>query len=210
MAPQFSRKLPGVDLDVAKKALRADMKAHLAAIAPAEASAASASIRDRLLAWDLFQRASVVMLFAPLPGEVDLRSLAADARQSGKHLCLPISDWATRRIVPVKADLDRLVAGRYGLMEPPPDAPEAPVSEIGLILIPGLAFDLAGHRLGRGAGMFDRFLADPALRAVTCAVAFDLQVVDSVPAAAHDIPIQWIVTPTRLVATGASRRHNQP
>jgi 5-formyltetrahydrofolate cyclo-ligase len=197
-----------LDLDHAKQALRAGMKARLSALPPAEAASASARIRDRVIASDLFTRASVIMLFSPLPGEVDLRPIATQAHRLGKHICLPISDWAARKIVPVRGDMDRLVSGRYGLMEPHPDAPAAPVSGIGLVLVPGLAFDLAGHRLGRGAGMFDRFLADPALRAITCAVAFDLQVVDSVPAAAHDIPIQWIVTPTRLVATSATRRDN--
>lgn len=191
------------DLEQAKRMLREQMKTRLTAIAPADAAAWSAQVCARIVGSEIFRRAGVVMLFASLPGEVDLRPVAAQTRRVGKRFCLPRADWAAKRIVPaIVSDMDRdLIQRQYGIREPAPDAVAVPVSEVGLVLVPGLAFDLAGNRLGRGAGFFDRFLADPALTGATCAAGFDIQVINSVPANDRDIPIQWVATQSRLVAT---------
>ena len=187
--------------DPAKQALRSRMKELLAAVPAADAAAWSAAICQRIVRSGAFLDAQVVMLYWPMAGEVNIRPIAAEARRLGKAVCLPRTDWGVQRIIPVRADA-ATEPGRFGLVEPPPEAPAVPLATIGLVLVPGLAFDLEGHRLGRGAGFYDRFLADPALRAATCGVAFDPQIVDSVPVTGHDIPIQWIATPSRLVATG--------
>ncbi len=198
------------DLEQAKKALREQVKAGLAGITPADAATWSAQVCDRIIASDIFQRVAVVMLFASLPGEVDLRPVVSEIRRVGKRACFPRADWPNKRIVPaIVSDMDRDLVPRYrGIREPGPNAAAVPLAEIGLVLVPGLAFDLAGNRLGRGAGFFDRFLAEPAMKAATCAVGFDLQIVDSVPADARDIPIQWVATPSRLVAADRERRDN--
>ena len=93
------------------------------------------------------------------------------------------------------------MAGRYGILEPPAGTREIPISNLDLVLVPGLAFDTAGHRLGRGAGFYDRFLADPNLRAVTCGVGFEAQLLDNVPIDQWDIPLQAVATERRLVLT---------
>ncbi len=194
--------------DPSKQPLRDRLKAALAGVAPPDVAVWSSAICARLVAWEVYQRASTVMLFAPIRGEADLGSVAADAERAGKRVCVPRSDWSSRRIDAAVAGFAQLKPGRHGLMEPPAGAPSAPVTEIDLVLVPGLAFDPRGHRLGRGGGFYDRFLADPALKATTCGIGFDLQLVDSVPVTPLDIPIQWVCTPTRLLATGARRPDN--
>ena len=90
-----------------------------------------------------------------------------------------------------------LIAGRHGIREPAADVSAVPPGEIDLVLVPGLAFDEAGRRLGRGAGYYDRFLAP--LSVATVGVAFELQLVPEVPAGSGDVPVGAIVTERRFI-----------
>jgi 5-formyltetrahydrofolate cyclo-ligase len=88
---------------------------------------------------------------------------------------------------------DGLTLGRLGIHEPAGGQPWL-VEAIDFIVVPALAFDHRGYRLGRGGGFYDRFLALPDLRAVTCGLGFAEQVVDEVPVAPHDRPVKLLVT----------------
>ena len=105
------------------------------------------------------------------------RSLAA-----GKIAILPQFDAATQNYVARRVQnlRDEIVAGQFRVREPKPDCEKIPLNKIDLVLVPGVAFDLRGNRLGRGRGFYDRLLAE--IRGVKCGVAFDEQVVDEVPA----------------------------
>lgn len=186
------------------------MKTLLGSMPPGDASAWSRQVCQRVIAWAEFAKAAVVMLYAPVPGEVDVRAIGDEAIRRGKRVCLPRADWQEKRIVPAEVkSLDRdLVTARNGISEPGLDAPALAAQEIGLVLVPGLAFDLCGARLGRGAGFYDRFLAEPGLSATTCAPAFDLQIVDSIPSGPLDVPVGYLATPSRLVAAASRPRHN--
>jgi 5-formyltetrahydrofolate cyclo-ligase len=76
------------------------------------------------------------------------------------------------------------------------------ISDLDLIVVPGLAFDSTGQRLGRGAGFYDRFLANPTLRAFTCGVGFEVQLLDNLPIDRWDMPLHAIATERRLLMTG--------
>jgi 5-formyltetrahydrofolate cyclo-ligase len=183
-----------------KRSLRHAMRARLAAVSPEDGRAWSARISGHLLASDAYARARRVMLYWPLPGEVDLRSLAADAIASGREVILPRVDWATREIEAcvVRDPVGELVVGRHGIMEPGPGCARAAidgVNPLDLVVVPGLAFDATGGRLGRGAGFYDRFLArgrgargglempvcTDAVIARVVGVGFEVQVVARVP-----------------------------
>lgn len=189
------------DTPKAKQSLREGIKARLAAAAPADLKRWSAGACARILASDALGAASSVMLYAPIRGELDISEVARAALAGGKHLCYPRMDWAARRFQPVRvADPScDLIPGRYGIPEPRAEAAAYPTDKLDLILVPGLAFDLRGHRLGRGAGFYDRFLADPALAAATCGVCFELQIVGSVPVEDWDIPLNFIATEDRWI-----------
>lgn len=182
-----------------KQALRDQIRRRLAAITPDRT--ASAQICDRIAAFDVFRRAKMIMIIAPLPGEPDIRPLADLALGAGKRLCLPRVDWSARTMVAAAVgSLAGLEATRHGLMQPPAEAAVVPPDQIDLILVPGMAFDPAGRRLGRGGGFYDRFLASlPAPRPYLCGVAFDVQIVDALPADSWDQRVDAIATENRCI-----------
>jgi 5-formyltetrahydrofolate cyclo-ligase len=92
-----------------------------------------------------------------------------------------------------------LVVGRFGIREPGPACPVIPLNRLDLVLVPGIAFDARGGRLGRGQGFYDRLLAD--VRGTKCGVAFAEQLVDVVPMGSLDIRLNCILTPTRWIET---------
>lgn len=185
----------------AKAALRREIQTRLRGLLAADAASWSETLCRRLLSSDLFDRPGSVMLFTPLPGEVDLSPLAAVLHAEGRTLCLPRVGWEHGSLRPVAVGWpwDGLVETRFGLREPPEDAPSIPLGDLSAILVPGLAFDKAANRLGRGAGFYDRFLARPGLTARKVGVGFDLQVVARVPTDAQDVPLDAVATERRII-----------
>lgn len=151
---------------------------------------------------DLWRSARTVMMFAPIAGEPNLKPLALDVLKRGR-LCLPRVDWIQKRMAAAQiSDLTQsLILRRNNILEPRPECPEIPPGEIDLILVPGLGFDRSGVRLGRGGGFYDRYLAQPEVRAIRCGVLFDCQLVDAVPAEPHDVRVGWLATPGELRKT---------
>jgi len=127
-----------------------------------------------------------------------LMELCLDRR---KTLCLPrIRRENHSMTAHAVSDLKRdLVPVPFGFLQPKKTTPVVPLAQIDLILVPGIAFDLQGHRLGRGAGYYDRFLPRADLRAAVCALAFECQIVDAVPVGEHDWPLQLIFTEERVI-----------
>lgn len=185
----------------AKPTLRARLRAELKAHSSASAASASAALCVRVRASPLWQTARAVLLFFPLPSEPDISPLLDEALASGKLLALPRFNATTNTYEPVQVrDLAReLVTGPFGVREPTADCPLVTMNRLDLALVPGLAFDARGDRLGRGKGHYDRLLAGFPGR--TVGVTFDFQVVAQVPVEPNDIVLDAVVTPTRwLVA----------
>ncbi|MBL0927480.1 MAG: 5-formyltetrahydrofolate cyclo-ligase [Phycisphaerales bacterium] len=191
-----------VDVRAAKRALRDRMRAGLAAIDPAERQRASAVIAQRLLAWDVIQRAGAVMLFMATPQEPDLGPVAAALLASGKAACFPRVDWVARSIWPVavpRPDFATTIQ-RHGVREPTEGVNLSP-TRLAVVLTPGLAFDARGGRLGRGGGFYDRFLSIAEAEGWSgwaVGVGFERQMVDSVPAETTDARLRAVVTEDRL------------
>lgn len=192
---------PNIDVGIAatKAALREHLRRSLAAITDQQAREGSDHLCRNIADSDLWKSARTVMMFAPVAGEPNLRPLATDILRRGR-LCLPRVDWAQKRMAAaVVTDLTRdLVLRRNNIREPVPECPEIAPAELDLILVPGLGFDRSGRRLGRGGGFYDRFLADPAIRATTCGILFDTQLVEAIPAEPHDIVVNFLATPSQL------------
>jgi len=140
------------------------------------------------------------MLYSPVRGEVDTRSIAELAWAMGKVVLLPRTLRAERRIVPVVFEPGQtLVRGEYGIPEPPRGSEEVNVRHLQLVCLPGVAFGLDGSRLGYGGGYYDRLLRDPGFRAATCGLAFDLQVLCRLPRDPFDSTVDMVVTETRVI-----------
>ncbi len=147
-----------------------------------------------------WQAAGRVAAFAPFGSEVAIDSLLQSALDDGKSLCLPITDPRQHVLTLHEvASLDVLVRGHFGIREPPPNP--VPPESVDLVLVPGLVFDPRGHRVGYGRGYFDRLLATMP-RARKVGVAFDEQIVAHVPDEVHDIPVDCVVTESRILVAG--------
>ena len=127
------------------------------------------------------------MLFLSLEREIDTTFALETAFSEEKTVLVPKVIWEDSKIVPVRlASLDDACEpDRYGLRNPI-QAETVPAGEIDLVIVPGLAFDTQAKRLGRGGGFYDRFLADPALGAGRCGLAFHEQLLPEVPAESND------------------------
>ena len=93
------------------------------------------------------------------------------------------------------SERSELLPGRFGVLEPNEGCPLVPLNQLDLVFVPGVAYDFAGRRLGRGKGFYDRLLAE--VRGHKCGVAFDAQIVAAVPEEPHDMRLNSILTPTR-------------
>src|SRR5476651_2557574 len=183
-------------LHAQKSALRKQIHTVLHKISPAARTAASAQICSRLKEQEFWKNAASVLFFAPLPGEADLWQLLEETLAAGKTVALPRFDAAEQSYVACRVQNLRgeIVTGHFGVREPHTGCVEIPLGRLDLALVPGVAFDLNGNRLGRGKGFYDRLLAD--VRGVKCGIAFDEQVVEEVPAEQTDVPVDFILTPT--------------
>lgn len=166
---------------------------------PADVAAAKSRTACRnLIELDAFDRAEVIMVYLHIPDEVDTTDVVLAAWQHDKRVVVPAVDWQRRRMQPVALHSlaeEHLHEDAYGLRTPAGATPVAPAS-VDLIVVPALAYDRRGNRLGRGAGFYDRFLACTDVRAVACGLAFAEQVVASVPIRANDWPVDILVTDT--------------
>lgn len=151
-----------------------------------------------------FNAARVIMLYLSTPTEPDTAPLALRAWQDGKTVVVPKVSWDQRRMLPVEItslQTNIEVIGP-GVREPTSGAP-IPVDLVDLVIVPGLGFSVDGHRIGRGMGFYDRFLAQREFLGVSCGLAFEEQVLDSLPLQAHDMPLAMLVS-DRMVRRFAS------
>ena len=172
---------------------------------PAEArEAASRAIGERLAASDDFLQARTVLLTLPFGSEWDTRGLLSIALAQGKAVALPRVHSERRMLdLCLVADPARDVAPGYrAIPEPLSHCAAIDPGKIDWALVPGVAFDPDCRRLGYGGGYYDRLL--PLLRgeARKVAGAFDVQIVERVPAAPHDLTVHAVVTPKRTLSRG--------
>jgi len=183
-----------------KRILRQQVKNTLKQLSAAQLQKKSRDACKNLCLTEEFRRARVIMLFLSLEREIDTTFALQTAFSEEKTVLMPKVIWDDSKIVPVRlktlnfeCELDR-----YGLRNPI-QAEIVPVGEIDLVVVPGLAFDARANRLGRGGGFYDRFGADPALRACRCGFAFHEQLLPDVPADPMDLPVDMLVTDRQIL-----------
>src|SRR5580698_1084352 len=163
----------------------------------------SARIAERVAELEPVSRARSVAVFWPIEErhEVDLRPLDTTLRAKGARVAYPGVDPETGAMTfRFVADPDAMEEHGFGFREPSLREPEAGPGDLDAIVVPALAIDPRGHRIGYGAGYYDRALPRFAPPAVTVAVAFDFQLVAEAPESAIDVRVAWIVTDTRTLA----------
>lgn len=143
---------------------------------------------------EAFAAAPTVLAYWPMAKEVDIRAVIGPAIAQGKTVCLPRIDWTNGSMEAVRIDSadPPLETLRYGVYEPM-GREVVPPGEIAFIIVPGLAFDERGSRLGRGAGYYDTYAAR-APEAFRCGVCLSAQVVERIPVDTHDARMHAVVT----------------
>lgn len=183
-----------------KTRLRSELKTQLKALSTFEHELRSRAAAVRFLAHEAYKNARTIFAFASFRKEIATDIVVASALSDGKRLALPRADAAGglkfHAVVDVAKDL---ALGRFGILEPLETCAEVAASEADLILVPGVAFTARGERLGQGGGFYDRYLAQPDVRATLCALAFEFQIVERLPVEAHDRAVKTIFTETRTI-----------
>ena len=185
-----------------KRALRESVTAARDALPAALRARASRSIADRIAALPAWRAARVVLLTLPFRSEWDARLVLLDALAAGKTVAAPRVDASARmlRALAIEDPQGDIEKGYRGIPEPRADRPPVPLDRIEWVLVPGIAFDPAGKRLGYGGGYYDRLLPLLPPGAARVAGAFDMQIIERVPAARHDTGVDCIVTERRTLA----------
>ena len=190
-----------------KRELRAAMRTTLAGLSPTTVEEASGAIASTLMDLPEWRSAGSVALFVPLPREPDLRGAIDAAVAAGKVVLLPRSVAS-----PPAVELVAIQGGwRQSLRPdelgvPAPPGPAIDPSTVDLLVVPGLAFDPIGGRIGRGGGFYDRLLEQVGSRPLRVGVCLDAQVVPAVPRESHDASVDLVVTERRTLRSGLTDR----
>jgi 5-formyltetrahydrofolate cyclo-ligase len=182
-----------------KQRMREALLEARALLSPGERVARSRSVFERVVTLDAFRRAHTVGLYAAIGAEVGTSDLENAAVAAGKRVAWPVLVGATRELAYALCRQGDLVSGPLRTHQPPPDAPQVPLSELELVVVPGVAFDLACRRLGRGRGHFDATLRALSPETVRVGLAFELQIVPEIPLEPHDVPVDLVVTEARTL-----------
>ncbi len=183
-----------------KTQLRRELQNSLLAITSQQRSEKSLKACRNLVAIPQFQNASTIMMFLSLPHEVDTSDSILQAWQLGKTVAVPKVLWQHRHMIPVQiTSLEKGIStDKSGLQNPTSGVPMA-FEEIDLVVTPGLGFDRKGNRLGRGGAYYDRFFDNSELKASRCGFGFTEQLVETIPVADHDKPVDIVVTDEEII-----------
>lgn len=187
-----------------KRALRGAVLAQRDALSPVLAHALGQGIQRRALTLPVYVAARAVALYSPLGNEVETSGIFRDALDARKRLYYPKVTGAVPAVCRVRSGTD-LVPGRYGILEPKGDERLPRSGENGLaVFVPGVAFDLRGNRIGRGAGWYDRWMQGLHVCVPRIALAYEFQLLEEVPVERGDLPVHTIVTESRVIACDGS------
>ncbi|MEE4356308.1 MAG: 5-formyltetrahydrofolate cyclo-ligase [Desulfococcaceae bacterium] len=186
-----------------KNAIREEFAAMIAELSAEELAEKTKIIEDRLFEFANFVESRIPLLYMNRDGEIATESIIRRAYQQHKIVTLPIFDKDKRSIRLMKVDdfdKDLKADGPRGVPEPDPEkCKKIPLDKVDIAIIPGLAFDEKGGRIGSGLGYYDRLI--PKLSATTRKVALCLekQIIPQVPMESHDRHVDIIITDERII-----------
>lgn len=173
-----------------KKAFRREISAKKRAMTTEQIDSASRRLSEQLFATDAYQNAKSIYAYLSYNQEVRTEGIIRRALADGKRVSVPKVFGDDMKFLWID-DLEHIAPGAYNIPEPIADSPEAD-DDTALILMPGLAFDPEGHRLGYGGGFYDRYLAEHHDHTLV-ALCYDFQLFDHLETEAHDIPVDIVI-----------------
>jgi 5-formyltetrahydrofolate cyclo-ligase len=189
-----------------KRDLRHQARARLSQISAEQHKSLSAAAMIQLLARPEWQNAQLILGYLPLKDELDLSAALEWGVRASKTIALPryLPDEGRYCASIITESVATLSPGAFGVREPDAAAPVLSLKQLDFILVPGVAFDPSGRRIGRGKGFYDRLLAETnSSKCVKCGIALDEQIVPRIPSEPHDIAMNVILTPTRWLHISA-------
>ncbi|MDD4953363.1 MAG: 5-formyltetrahydrofolate cyclo-ligase [Candidatus Omnitrophica bacterium] len=176
-----------------KQRIRSKILLRLKAQKEEEREQKSYIIKKKLFGKGVFQKAKVVMFYIALAGEVDTEEMIKEAQKSGKIVCVPTCNKNRNQMSPCVLDEHaKLKKGPYGVCEPVRRKPLR-FKDLELVIVPGVAFDKKGRRLGRGKGCYDYFLRRLPEDTPTLGLAFDFQILPYIPTTLHDVSVNKVI-----------------
>lgn len=163
-----------------------------------EYQALNASVHEKFLTLNLVEQARTVLMYYSINREVETISIIKELLQQGKKVALPVCTVDLNLEACMIGSLEELVPRKFGIMEPKDGVLLSNTAVLDLVVVPGLALDQRGYRIGHGAGYYDRFLAK-VNRTFKLGLAYDFQVLEEIPADPYDIPMDGLLTPEKFL-----------
>lgn len=157
-------------------------------------------IEEKLVNTSIFKESKNIFIYLGFGSEIDTISFVKKFLKMGKVILVPVTDMGAKTMDAVKIDsLELLERNSYGIYEPKDSKEAFDKEEIDLIILPGVAFDEEGNRVGYGGGYYDRYLCSIRKDIPKIALAYDLQVISGIPAEEHDIKADYIITESKTI-----------
>ena len=181
-----------------KEKLRKEIKEKRKKHSKEENRKKSKEIKERLFGLKEFRDAGRVLFYVSYSGEVFTHEMIKQALKD-KKVVLPISNKHDNTLsLSIIKSWDDLEIGSYGILEPKKECiKDVQIDDIDLIIVPGVAFDLNGNRMGHGKGYYDKLLEKT--KAITVGLAFEFQLVEKIPTELHDKPVDIIITEKQII-----------
>lgn len=192
----------GLDKQITKEQLRRIFRQKIAEISPAERSEKSKKACENLISTEMFQKSSIIMFYLAMPQEIDTSAAMNAAWQQKRTVVVPKIFWDKKRMAAVRINsFDEEFSTEVAGLRNPKNNDEVLPDAIDFVIVPGLAFDRRGFRLGRGGGYYDKFLADKKLKAKKCGFCFAEQFLkdDNLPVSKNDISVDFLVSDKEII-----------
>lgn len=190
-----------------KKLLRKEILANRKNIEQKEKEKMDKFIEDKFYQSKYYKESQKIFIYISFDSEINTLSIINKAMKDGKKIYVPRTEYITKLMdaVEIKSLEDLVKEDRYGILEPSIEKPAIDPNELDLIVVPGVAFDRNGGRMGYGAGYYDRYFKkinnDNIKRITKLALSYDFQVLEEVPMDENDVRIDFILTETQAIDT---------
>jgi 5-formyltetrahydrofolate cyclo-ligase len=187
-----------------KKSLRKLMLDRRRALSAADRRRNSRLIQEKLISRAEYADAHVVALYSPIHNEVEMEGVVDHALSSGKTVLLPAVSRTGGLLFRELTQTSCMHEGKYGILEPCVSNRVYDPAEADIIVVPGIAFDMKGHRIGYGKGYYDKTLHHLEGQGRIIAVCYDFQLVDVIAGEPHDVKIDLVITEKRIVSASGT------
>ena len=182
-----------------KKALRKEILTKRSILDAVEKEEKDRKILDRFYDSNYYREAKNIFIYISYDSEINTKGIIKKALRDNKKIYVPRTEFKTRLMDAVEiTSLNNLIESEYGILEPSVEEPHIDPNEIDLIVVPGVAFDRNGGRMGYGAGFYDRYFKkineDNMKKVIKLALAYDFQILEKIPMNEQDVPVNYIIT----------------